>query len=448
MTESPLFLLFLLQFIFILLNAIFAGAEIAVLTMNSNKLAQLAAAGDKRAQRLTNLTEQPSIFLSTIQVGITLINLLSSAVATQNFSDRLVEWFLGIGINAPRLVINLLSVAIITLLLTYFTVLLGELIPKRIAMEKAEQIALSLSGLIYVLARIFTPAVWLFTVSTNGLLRLFGIDPNKQKDDNTEEEIRLILDAAKARGTILPSEQSMIHNIFEFDDISAGEIMTHRVEVSLLWLDETDEQWEQTILQSRYSAYPVCSESPDHIIGVLKTKDYLRLKNRTRENVMKKAVHPAFFIPESVRADVLFRNMQKSRNHFAVVVDDYGGMSGIITMNDLLEQLVGDLEDDDTMPREEPPIERIDSQTWRIRGTAPLDEVAEQLGVSLPEDDYDTFGGFVFGLLGTIPSDGSTPELEEYGLKIKVTKIKNDRLETAVVCLADSEAEPSSESED
>ena len=232
MTESPLFLLFLLQFIFILLNAIFAGAEIAVLTMNSNKLAQLAAAGDKRAQRLTNLTEQPSIFLSTIQVGITLINLLSSAVATQNFSDRLVDWFLGIGINAPRLVINLLSVAIITLLLTYFTVLLGELIPKRIAMEKAEQIALSLSGLIYVLARIFTPAVWLFTVSTNGLLRLFGIDPNKQKDDNTEEEIRLILDAAKARGTILPSEQSMIHNIFEFDDISAGEIMTHRVEVS------------------------------------------------------------------------------------------------------------------------------------------------------------------------------------------------------------------------
>ena len=161
-----------------------------------------------------------------------------------------------------------------------------------------------------------------------------------------------------------------------------------------------------------------------------------------------KKLYTAFFIPESVRADVLFRNMQKSRNHFAVVVDDYGGMSGIITMNDLLEQLVGDLEDDDTMPREEPPIERIDSQTWRIRGTAPLDEVAEQLGVSLPEDDYDTFGGFVFGLLGTIPSDGSTPELEEYGLKIKVTKIKKRRLETAVVCLADSEAEPSSESED
>jgi putative hemolysin len=446
LTESPLFLLFLLQFIFILLNAVFAGAEIAVLTMNSNKLAQLKAEGDKRALRLSKLTEQPSIFLATIQVGITLINLLSSAVATENFSGRLTAWFVSIGINAPRFLVSLLSVTIITLLLTYFTVLLGELIPKRIAMEKAEQIALSMSGLIYTVARIFTPVVWLFTVSTNGLLSLFGIDPHVSQADNTEEEIRLMLEAAKARGTILPSEESMIKNVFEFDDISAGEIMTHRVEVSLLWLDETDEQWEQTILQSRYSAYPICSESPDHIIGVLKTKDYLRLKNRSRENVMKKAVHAPFFVPESVRADVLFRNMQKSRNHFAIVLDDYGGMSGIITMNDLLEQLVGDLEDDDTIPREAPLIERIDSQTWRIRGPAPLDEVAEHLGVELPEDDYDTFGGFVFGLLGTIPSDGSTPELEEYGLSIKVTKIKKRRLETAVVYLADKEQDGKSTS--
>jgi len=435
--DYPLFWLLLLQLVFICLNAIFACAEIAVISMNDNKLAKLSASGDKRAMRLTKLTEQPSGFLATIQVGITLVNLLSSAVATENFSDRLAAWLAGIKINIPLSIINILSVAIITILLTYFTVLLGELIPKRLAMKKAEQIALSMSGLIYVVSRIFTPAVWLFTVSTNGLLRLLGVDPNSENEENAEEEILMILDAGKQKGTIQPEEENMIQNIFEFDDISAGEIMTHRTEVSLLWLDETDEQWEKTIYESRHSIYPVCSNSPDNIIGVLYAKDYFRLKSKTREEVMKKAVHPAYFVPETVRADVLFRNMKKSRNHFAVVVDEYGGMSGIITMNDLLEELVGDLDDDVSMPAETPPIERIDSKTWRIKGTAPLDEVSKQLGVLLPEDDYETFGGLVFGLLGNVPCDGSTPEIEEYGLNIKVKKIKDRRLESAVVCLSD-----------
>ena len=437
MDDNPLLWLLLLQLVFICLNAVFACAEIAVISMNDNKLAKLSASGDKRALRLTKLTRQPASFLATIQVGITLVNLLSSAVATENFSDRLAAWLAGISINIPLSIINILSVAIITVLLTYFTVLLGELIPKRLAMKKAEQIALGMSGLIYVVSRIFTPAVWLFTVSTNGLLRLLGVDPNSENEENAEEEILMILDAGKQKGTIQPEEQNMIQNIFEFDDISAGEIMTHRTEVSLLWLEESDEQWEQTITESRHSIYPICSDSPDNIVGVLYAKDYFRLKNKTREEVMKNAVQPAYFVPESVRADVLFRNMKKSRNHFAVVVDEYGGMSGIITMNDLLEELVGDLEDDISMPEELPQIERIDSKTWRIQGTAPLDEVSKQLGILLPDDEYDTFGGLVFGLLGNVPSDGSTPELEEYGLTIKVTKIKDRRLESAVVYLSD-----------
>ncbi len=435
--SGSLMLLFLLQLGFIFLNAVFASAEIAVLTMNPNKLAQLASEGDKRAVRLMALTDQPSGFLATIQVGITLINLLSSAVATENFSGRLAELFRSIGFQIPAAVVSILSVAIITLLLTYFTVLLGELIPKRIALKKAEQIALGMSGLIYWVSRAFRPAVWLFTVSTNGLLKLLGIDPYSEEEENAEEEIRLILDAGKQKGTILPEEHVMIHNIFEFDDISAEEIMTHRTEVSMLWMEESDEQWEQTIYESRHSVYPVCSDSPDNVIGVLYAKDYFRLKNRTREEVMEKAVRPAYFIPETIKADTLFRNMKKTRNHFAVVVDEYGGMSGIITINDLLEQLVGDLEDDITAPREAPPIERIDSKTWRIQGTAPLNKVAEQLEVDLPSEEYETFAGFVFGLLGSIPPDGSTPELEEYGLTIKVTKIKDRRLESAVVYLSE-----------
>lgn len=435
MSNDNLVWLFLLQLFFIFLNAVFACAEIAVITMNDNKLAKLTAAGDKRALRLTTLTEQPARFLATIQVGITVVTLLSSAVAAENFSDRLTNSLMKLGSTIPTAVFHGISVALITIILTYFTVLLGELIPKRIAMKNAEKLALSMSGPIYALSKFFAPIVWFFTVSTNGILRLFRIDPNSEEDENAEEEIRMILDAGKAKGTIHPEEQSMIQNVFEFNDISAGEIMTHRTEVALLWLDETDEKWHQTIYENRHSIYPICDESPDQIVGLLYAKDYMRLNNQSRDEVMQKTVKPATFVPETVRADVLFRNMQKTRNHFAVVVDEYGGMSGIITMSDLLEQLVGDLDDDVSIPRETPEIERIDTKTWRIRGIAPLDDVSKQLGVILPEEDFETFGGLVFGLLGSVPQDGSTPELSAYGLLIKVTQIKEHRLESAIVTL-------------
>jgi putative hemolysin len=292
-----------------------------------------------------------------------------------------------------------------------------------------------MSGPIYALSKFFAPVVWFFTVSTNGILRLFRIDPDSEEDENAEEEIRMILDAGKAKGTIHPEEQSMIQNVFEFNDISAGEVMTHRTEVSLLWLDETEEQWYQTIYENRHSIYPICTESPDQIVGLLYAKDYMRLSDQSREEVMRKAVKPATFVPETVRGDVLFRNMQKTRNHFAVVVDEYGGMSGIITMNDLLEQLVGDLDDDLSLPPETPEIERIDTKTWRIQGIAPLDDVSKQLGVMLPEEEFETFGGLVFGLLGSVPQDGSTPELSAYGMLIKVVEIEEHRLKSAFVTL-------------
>lgn len=440
MSETSLIWLILLQLVFIFLNAIFACAEIAVISMNDNRLAQLTAAGDRRAQRLSRLTAQPAGFLATIQVGITLVNLLSSAVATENFSDRLSDWFLQLGLAVPKTAVHILSMTVITILLTYFTVLLGELIPKRLAMKKAESIALGMSGLIYWVSKAFTPAVWLFTVSTNGLLRLMGVDPNSAEDSNPEEEIRMLLDAGKQQGTIQPEEQSMIQNIFEFDDLSAEDLMTHRTEVVLLWLEESDEQWEQTIYQNRHSAYPICDGSPDKVVGILDAGRYLRLKDTSRKSVMLHAVKPAYFVPESVRADVLFQTMKKTHTYFAVVVDEYGGMSGVVTISDLLEQLVGDLdEDDDSLAKAQPAIQRLDDLTWCIRGIAPLDEVAARLGVSLPAEEYETFNSFVFSLLGMIPSDGSTPELEACGLTIKVTQIRGHRLESAVVRLSETQ---------
>lgn len=423
----------LLQLVLIIINAIFASAEIAVISMNDSKLAKLASTGDKRAVRLAKLTEQPARFLSTIQVGITLAGFLASAFAADNFSDLLVDWLISLGVAISPATLDTLAVIVITLILSYFTLVLGELVPKRVAMRKAEELALAISGLVYFVSVVFNPVVWLLTISTNSLLRLMGIDPYADDDVITEEEIRMMVDAGSERGAISRNEKDMIQNIFEFNDKNAADIMTHRTDVVILWMDESDEQWEQTILENRHSVYPVCEESPDNVIGILKAKDYFRVKDRSRNNIIDQALRPAYFVPETVRLDLLFRNMKNTRNHFAIVLDEYGGMSGIITMNDLLEEIVGDLEDDDNVPVEPPLIERIDSRVWRISGSAPLDTVSQQLGVALPEDGYDTFGGLIFGLLGSVPEDGSTPELEINGLSIKVTEIKNHRLETALV---------------
>ena len=435
--NDPIVWQLILQLILIFINAVFASAEIAVISMNDNKLDKLAAAGDKKAVRLCKLTEQPARFLATIQVGITFAGFLGSAFAADNFSGKLTAWLISIGVGISESTLDTISLVLITIILAYFTLVLGELVPKRIAMRRAEKLAMSISGFVYVISKVFAPVVWFLTVSTNGLLRLVGIDPNAEDDEVTEEEIRMMVDAGSEKGAIDPEEKDMIQNIFEFDDTFAADIMTHRTEVSLLWMDETDEQWAKTINESRHSVYPICSDSADDIIGLLYVKDYFRLPDKSRETVMTNAVREAYYVPETIRNDILFRNMKKKRTHFAVVIDEYGGMSGIVTMNDLLEQLVGDLEDDILVPKEKPPVERIDSKTWRISGVAPLDTVSKLLGIALPETDYITFGGLVFGILGSIPADGSTPTVEGCGLLIKVTEIKNHRLISAVVCLSE-----------
>lgn len=434
MSDGSILWQLVLQIFLILINAVFACAEIAVISMNDTKLSKLAATGDNRALKLTMLTSQPARFLSTIQVGITLAGFLASAFAADNFSQRLVNLLVNLGVKIPETTLATISVILITLILSYFTLILGELVPKRLAMRNAEKLALGMSGIIYFVSKVFSPIVSLLTVSTNCILRLLGIDPLAAEEAVTEEEIRMMVDEGSEKGTIDADEKEMIQNVFEFDNKTARDVMTHRTEVSLLWLDESIEQWEKTIIESRHNVYPICDETTDDIVGILSSKEYFRIREKTRENIMQFAVKPAYFVPESVRADLLFQNMKNNRQHFAIVLDEFGGMDGIVTMNDLLEELVGDLEDDMSVPEEPLAIERIDSETWKIRGSAPLGEVVEQLGVPLPENEYDTFGGLVFGRLGYIPDDGSTPELDEYGLHIKVSKIVDHQLEKAIVC--------------
>lgn len=430
-TNTILFML-LLQVVLICLNAVFACAEIAVISMNDNKLEKMASEGDKRAIRLTKLTSQPARFLATIQVAITLSGFLGSAFASGNFSGVIVDWLVDLGVTIPVGILDSIAVVLITIILSYFTLVFGELLPKQIAMRKSEQLALGLSGLISAVAKIFAPLVSLLTISTNGVLRLLGIDPNQEDDNVSEEEIRMMVDVGSEKGTIDMEEKQMIQNVFEFDDISAEDIVTHRTDVVMLDMEDSMEDWKEVIHSSRYTLFPVCEESADNIIGVLDTKVYFRLEDKSRENVMKCAVSPAYFVPDTVKADTLFQNMKKERVSLAVVLDEYGGMTGIITINDLVEQLVGDLIDD---TEDEPinTIELLEDGTWKIHGSATLEEVSIALGISLPCEEYDTFNGFVFHEIGCIPEDGTDFEVKYDMLTIKVTEIRNHQVETAIL---------------
>ena len=431
----------LLQAFLIFLNAIFACAEIAMISMNDQKITQMSAAGNKRARKLEKLVSQPSGFLATIQVTITLSGFLGSAFAAENFADPLVDWILSLGVKVPAAVLNPIAVVVITLILSYLTLVLGELVPKRLAMKKTESLALGLAGTVYGLSRFFAPVVWILTKSTNLVLRLCGVDPTVEDDDVSKETILMTMDAGSEKGVITDEEKTIVQNLFEFDDRSAAEFATHRTDLVVLWTEESDEEWEKTIRSSWYSRYPICSETADNVVGILNVKSYFRLEDRSRENVMREAVNPAYFVPETVRADVLFRQMKQNRRHFAVVLDEYGGTSGIITMNDLLEHLVGDLEDDAAAAAAEPQeIEEIGEGTWRIAGTASLYDVAQQLEITLPSDEYETFGGLVFGAYGCVPEDGETFVLDVMSLHVEVTEIRDHRLESAVVTVLEEES--------
>lgn len=434
--ENSIILMILLQIVLIFLNAVFACAEIAVISMNENKLAKMANEGDKRAIRLARLTKEPARFLATIQVAITLSGFLGSAFAAENFSDVLVEGLLGLGVAVPEKTLNMFSVFFITVILSYVTLIFGELVPKQIAMRKTEAMALGMSGLISAIAKIFTPLVWLLTVSTNGVLRLIGIEPGAQEEQIGEEEIRMMVDAGSEKGTIDNEEKEFIQNVFEFDDLSADEIATHRTDIVMLDLQDSMETWQEIILHSRHTRYPVCDDSADKIVGILHAEEYFRIEDKTRERVLEQAVRLAYFVPDSVKADVLFRNMRNARQTMAVVLDEYGGMSGIVTLNDLVEQLVGELCDGAAGEEEESFIETVEDGIWKIHGSAPIDEVQKALGVPLPCEDYETFNGLIFDTLGAIPEDGSDLEMEASGLRIQVTEIKDHQVETAIVRLA------------
>ena len=421
----------ILQAVLIAVNALFASSEIAVISMSEARLKMLSEEGDKRADKLLNLTKQPAKFLATIQVAITLAGLLGGAFAAENFADPIVDLVLSMGVSVPRSAAHSVVVFLITLVLTYFSIVFGELVPKRLAMKKTESLSLSLAGILYFMSKICAPLVWLLTVSTNALLRLLGIDPNQNEEVVTEDEIKMMLMEGSQQGTIENDENEIIQNVFDMNDTSAEEVSTRRRDVVCLYLEDDMDAWAKTIRDSHYTYFPVCGESQDDVVGVLNTKDYFRLDDLSRQSVMKNAVDKPFFVPEGIRADQLFSRMKQERKYFAIVIDEYGGMSGIVTVHDLMEELVGDMDDEDTVRREE--IQQIGENCWEILGSADLDEVAEKLDVQLPTDEHETFNGLVCGIVGRVPDEGEQFTCEGYGLKIDVKNVTGHRVDAAVV---------------
>ena len=424
----------ILLFVLIIINGFFSCAEIAVIQIGEGKLKKLSEEGNQKAKRLLKFKEDPSRFLSTIQVAITLAGFLSSAFASESYAgivDQLVRRFF------PALsldVIHPFSIVLITMLLSYLSIVFGELVPKRLAQVYTEPIALFITPVLGLVSILSTPLVFLLSASTNSILRLIGINPDEDSNQISEEDILMMVDEGMEKGTIESTENEFIQNVFEFKDLTVEEVCTHRTDVAMLYIEDTDRQWRRTIHEHRFACYPICGEDDDDIIGILNTKDYFRLNGLSRPNVMKNAVDRPFFVSQNMKVSDLFDTMKKERKYYAVVLDEYGGMTGIVTLHDLIEALVGDLHEEDELPEPEP-IEAIGDNEWIILGSADLEDVNEALKIHLDLEAADTFGGYIMGILGKVPEDGSSFHLDTDNLSIDVAYIKNHRIGKTVVRL-------------
>ena len=427
----------LLQVVLILINAFFAATELAVVSLNSTKLRKLEEDGNKTASRLLKMVEEPSAFLSTIQVAITLAGYLGSAFAAENFSGNLSNWlYYTLGFQALSLkALNTVSIIIITIILSYFTLVFGELVPKRIAMQKPYEVAKLACGVIRGMAFVLRPVIWLLSVSVNAVLRLLRLKVEAEEESVTEDEIRMMVDLGGQRGTIDEDEQEWIQNVFDFGDISVREAMTPRNDVDALPDDADDQEILEMVRECGRSRIPVYQENIDTIVGILNARDFLLDRNSGKNTPLKELLRPAYFAPETIKADNLFKEMQKEKVHIAIVVDEYGGTEGIITMEDLLEEIVGNIYDEFDQP-EQPEIVPLGENQWRVSGATPLSSLVDDLDLPLPEsDDYDTLGGMIVTRLSSIPKDGEELDLEVNGVALHVERIRDHRIESVVVRL-------------
>ena len=415
----------ILQIIFLLFAALCTGAEAAILSVNDYKMKELAKEGAKKAQRVINITENEAKTVAAVQTGITLFTIVFGALGAFCYTPYLSSLF---GSRALALFVIILIEAVVI-------AIFGDIVPKKICISKPDECAMALSGVIVFFAALLGPLYAILNVASKLLVRISGNDPDGDVENVTEDEIRMMVDLGSEKGTIAPGEKELITNIFEFGDLSAGDVMTHRKDVTVLMTDETIEKWESVVRESGFSRFPVCGEDIDDIVGVVYARELYEFLYDEGKDIAE-IIHQAYIVPETVSTDLLFRNMQKEKTHFAIVADEYGGFAGIVTLDDILSEIVGEIEDeeyDDDNEEEKPEIIKLGDNLWDMDGMAELSDVAEAVGIDLPLDEFDTLSGLVLDCIDYVPDDGATIDVETSGLEIMVKEIKDRRVVRAVV---------------
>lgn len=430
--SSTLELIFLA--VLILLNAFFAASEMAIVSLNKAKITHLANEGNGKAKLLTKLFNEPGKFLATIQVGITLAGFLASASAATTLSLNLSALLKRFNIPAA----DKIALIATTVLLSYITLVLGELLPKRIALQYSEKISMAVVKPILLVSKITLPFVNLLTASTNIMVRIFGLDSKDLEEKVSEEEIRMMINVGEENGVINETEKEMLDGIFEFDDTLAKEIMTPRPDVFAVNVDTPIDTLVDEILKEQYSRIPVYEDDIDNIIGVLYMKDlFIHIRNKDLDGInIRNILRQPYFIPETKNIDTLFKELQSTKNHMAILIDEYGGFSGIVTIEDLIEEVMGNIFDEyDEYDENHDMIKEIDAHTYMVNGLVSINEINENLHLSLPTDNFDTINGFIVDLLGSIPDEDMEQTIEYENLTFKIEEVNEKRIETLKICI-------------
>ena len=417
--------------ILILINAFFASAEIAFISLNDAKIDIQAKEGNKKAKKIQNMLKNPSKFVATIQIGVTLAGFLSSAFASDTFADKLAPvlntWLPSLSISTWKSI----SIIIITIILSYFTLVFGELVPKRIAMKYYEKVSFASIGIIKTISVITAPFVKFLTFSTNIVSKLFGVT-GEEEDNVTEEEIRMMVDVGEEKGTIEEEEKEMINNVFEFNDKFVSEIMVPRNKIFALDVDMTiAEVIEKLSEDMRYSRIPVYDENMDNIKGIIYIKDLL-ISNKNKNSKIKSLVKEAYFVSETKRVNELFQELRKDKKQIAIVLDEYGGTAGMVTMEDILEEIVGEIYDE--YDKETDKFKKIDNNTFLFDASIALYDVEKFLDIDIDEEDVDTLGGYLIKKLDRIPKDGEKPIVETEKVTYKIEKVKDRKILKVKAC--------------
>ena len=431
--------------ILILLNAYFAASEIAFISLNDAKIEKQAKEGNKKAKQIEKMLKEPSKFLATIQIGITLAGFLSSAFASDTFADMLAPVLYNLVPYISLGVWKSLSIIVITIILSFFTLVFGELVPKRLAMKHYEKISFATIGVIRGISVVTAPFVKLLTTVTNAISKIFGVGENEE-ETVTEEEIKMMVDQGEEKGTIKEEEKELINNVFEFNDITVSEIMTHRKDIFAVDINISNEELLRELSREeyRYSRIPVYDETIDEIKGILYVKDVLKNINKKNFKVTN-IVKEAYFISQNRLINEVFKELQKNKMQIAIIVDEYGGTAGLITMEDILEELVGDIYDEyDKVEKE---YEKIDENTYILSGSLPIYDVNKLLDSEIPEGDYDTLSGYLQEELGRIPEDEEKPVIETEKVTYKIEEYEDKRIIKVKACKNNNEEKEKEDNE-